>query len=104
MTVDAAFSMAPRAPDAPGEVIVFDVEGTAVALVNVDGVLHAFDDTCTHRECPLSEGVIEGPIVTCPCHKSRFDVRTGDVLDGPAILPIRTRRVIRDAGQVLVER
>jgi nitrite reductase/ring-hydroxylating ferredoxin subunit len=104
VTIDTGFAPAPRTPDAIGEVTVFDVEGTAVALANVDGTLYAFDDTCSHRACPLSEGAIDGPIVTCPCHKSRFDLRTGDVLNGPATVPIRVRRVFHDGGQVLVQR
>jgi len=37
VTVDTAFSLVPRAPDTAGEVVVLDVEGIAVALVNVDG-------------------------------------------------------------------
>lgn len=104
MTMDTGFAPAPNRPGATGQVTVFDIEGTPVALVNVDGALYAFDDTCSHRACPLSEGAMDGPIVTCPCHKSRFDVRTGDVLNGPATEPIRVRRVIDDGGQVLIER
>ncbi len=97
------FSVVSTTPHAGGDVIVFDVEGTAVALANVDGNLYAFDDTCTHRECPLSEGEFDGPIVTCPCHRSRFDLRTGDVLNGPATLPIRVRRLVHEAERLLVE-
>lgn len=104
MTIDAGFALAPHTPGTTGEVSVFEIEGTPVALANVDGALYAFDDTCTHRACPLSEGAMSGPIVTCPCHQSQFDVRTGEVLNGPATEPIRVRRVIQDGGQVLVER
>ena len=40
----------------------------------------AFDDTCTHEECSLAEGELDGAVIVCPCHGSEFDVRTGDVL------------------------
>ncbi len=62
--------------------------GRAVCLGRVDGAWVAFDDTCTHQECPLSDGDLDGPIVMCPCHGSEFDVRTGDVLTPPALDPL----------------
>ena len=40
----------------------------------------AFDDTCTHEECSLADGELDGGVVVCPCHASEFDLRTGDVL------------------------
>jgi nitrite reductase/ring-hydroxylating ferredoxin subunit len=77
LAIETDFVIAPSAPEAAGEVIVFDVEGVAVALVEIGSKLHAFDDTCSHRARPLSEGEFEGPIVRCPCHRSHFDIRTG---------------------------
>lgn len=59
-----------------------------IAIANVDGVLFAFDDTCTHRGCSLSQGSLEGATVTCPCHGSQFDVTTGEVKRGPATRPV----------------
>jgi 3-phenylpropionate/trans-cinnamate dioxygenase ferredoxin subunit len=54
-----------------------------------DGSFAAFDDECTHEECPLSEGELESDRVVCYCHSSEFDVRTGAVLRGPATEPIQ---------------
>lgn len=104
MTMGPGFSVVLSPPAAAGEITVVDIDGTAVALANVDGTLYAFDDTCSHRACPLSDGTLEGSRITCPCHRSRFDVRTGGVLNGPATLPIRVRQVVRDGDRVLVER
>jgi nitrite reductase/ring-hydroxylating ferredoxin subunit len=67
-----------------GAAIAVDVEGHAVALFNVKGTLYAIDNTCTHRGGPLSEGELEGTVVTCPLHGARFDVTTGEVLGPPA--------------------
>lgn len=83
--------------------IVVDVNGVPVAIADVGGVIHAFDDTCTHRECPLSEGEIDATGVTCPCHRSRFDLRTGEPLNGPARAPIRIRTVRANGDGLLVE-
>ena len=98
------FSVVLSPPRAAGEVTVVDIEGTAVSLANVAGTLYAFDDTCSHRACPLSEGNLDEWTITCPCHRSRFDIRTGHILGGPATLPIRVRQVVTDGNRVLVER
>jgi 3-phenylpropionate/trans-cinnamate dioxygenase ferredoxin subunit len=86
-----------------GPLLVVKVDGVNVAVAEAAGTLVAFDDTCTHRACPLSEGVIEDLTVTCPCHNSRFDLTTGEPLDGPATAPIRIRRVAVDGDFLLIE-
>ena len=87
---------------AEGELEAFDIGGERVAVANVGGTLHAFGDTCTHLQCSLAEGRLDGTVVTCPCHGSRFDVTTGEVLRGPAQEPVRSyaARVEDDAVQV----
>jgi nitrite reductase/ring-hydroxylating ferredoxin subunit len=92
------------AAPAPGQVLVATIDGVEVAIANTDGLFRAFDDTCSHRECPLSEGAIDESSVTCPCHKSRFDLTTGVPMNGPATLPIRIRAVRQEGEQLLVER
>lgn len=87
----------------PGEMITVDVDGTTVAIASIGGKLRAFDDACTHRGCSLAEGTLAGPTVTCRCHKGRFDLRTGEVLDGPPPAPIRIRAVQQDGDGLLVE-
>lgn len=53
----------------------------------------AFDDRCTHRGGPLSDGVLICGTVQCPWHGSQFDVTTGEVKCGPAETRIRTYAV-----------
>ena len=76
-----------------GEMRQSQVGGEDVAVANVDGELHAFSDVCTHRQCSLAEGDLDGTTVTCACHGSEFDVTTGDVLGGPAVEPVQSFRV-----------
>jgi len=52
-------------------------------VANISGRIYAIVDTCTHRGCSLSEGTIEGNVVTCPCHAGRFDITTGRVIGPP---------------------
>ena len=64
------------------------------AVFNVAGGFCATLAKCTHRGGPLSEGKLDGSTVTCPWHRTQFNVCTGAVLRGPAIEPIKTYRVI----------
>jgi 3-phenylpropionate/trans-cinnamate dioxygenase ferredoxin component len=73
-----------------GQLAAFDVGGARVAVANVRGTLHAFGDTCTHLQCSLAEGNLDGTVVTCACHGSQFDVTTGEVLRGPAQKPVQS--------------
>lgn len=88
---------------AEGRMRVFDIAGTNVAVVKVNSELYAFDDACTHRQCSLAEGQLRGTTVTCPCHGSKFDVTTGNVLRGPAVQRVRSRAVRMEDGDVFVE-
>ncbi|HEV3234010.1 MAG TPA: catalase [Candidatus Dormibacteraeota bacterium] len=86
-----------------GEMRAFEVDGASVAVANVRGDLHAFQDVCTHRGCPLSDGVLDGTSVTCACHGSIFDVLTGTVQRGPAKDPIAVYRVSREGDDLKLE-
>ena len=72
----------------PGAMKVVQVGGERVVVTNVNGELYAFADECTHDAGPLSEGDLDGDVVTCPWHFSKFSVRTGEVVESPADEPI----------------
>ena len=86
-----------------GDMRAFELERRKVAVANVGGAFHAFDDTCTHLRCPLSEGELEGTTVTCPCHFSQFDVTTGEVSTPPALEPVKTYRTHVEGDALQVE-
>lgn len=91
------------AGDVPeGEVTAYSVADRQVAVANVEGSLHAFDDTCTHQGCSLAEGELDETTIECPCHGSQFDVMTGEVLEGPATEPVDVFEVREEAGELQV--
>jgi Rieske [2Fe-2S] domain len=45
------------------------------------------DEKCSHLGSPLSEGKLEGETIQCPWRGSRFSIRDGHVVDGPAVHP-----------------
>ena len=79
-----------------------DIGGRRILLANVAGRLYAVDDTCTHEEASLSAGVLQGEVVKCPLHNSRFNVRTGEALEEPAEEDLGTYPVREEGGRILV--
>lgn len=86
----------------PGHVTTADADGHRVALVNDGGVIHAFDNDCSHAGGPLGEGRAAGCLVACPWHGAVFDARTGEPVRGPARKPVTTYPVTIADGTVYV--
>ncbi len=90
-------------PQGEGIAIGKSVAGTAdnIALLrDDDGSVWALDDTCTHEEASLAEGWVEGGLVECPLHSSKFCLKNGEVQGLPATRNTCPHRVeIRD-GEV----
>ena len=86
-----------------GGVTAIEVRGTRIAVANVGGTFYAFDDTCTHEECSLADGDLEGSTVTCMCHGAEFDVRTGQVLAPPAFMPLKVYRTRIEGDALQIE-
>lgn len=86
----------------PGAARLVEVDGKAIALFNVDGALHAIEDTCLHAGGPLHEGRLDGTTVTCPWHEWRFDVATGRCELNPMVSLARYPVRVRD-GAVEIE-
>jgi nitrite reductase/ring-hydroxylating ferredoxin subunit len=64
-----------------------EVNGSKVLLTRRSGQVHAIGDVCAHLGGPLSEGKLEGDVVECPWHGSRFSVIDGSVVNGPSVHP-----------------
>ena len=86
----------------PGETKIVYLAGTQVGLFNVDGNLYALENRCSHARGPLSDGTVtqehDGSCaVTCPWHYAKFDLETGQVIDGVANKPVASFQVeVRD--------
>ncbi len=86
-----------------GTGILVELEGERIALFNENGTFYAIGDVCTHSGGPLSEGDLDGDVVTCPWHAAQFDVKTGAVMSPPASDPVPTYRVKVEGGDILIE-
>jgi nitrite reductase/ring-hydroxylating ferredoxin subunit len=84
------------------ETLRAEINGEVMTIARIDNRVFAIQEFCTHRFGPLSEGTFHGFDVQCPWHKSRFDVRTGKVTNGPAKLDLKTFRVETRNGKICV--
>jgi nitrite reductase (NADH) small subunit len=79
-THDLSFTKVAETSEIPvGKMKMVRINDGEVLIANVNGSFYAIANPCTHKSGGLSEGSLEGSIVTCPIHGSRFDVtKTGD--------------------------
>ena len=88
----------------PSQMKEVEVAGEKVCVINVEGKFYAIDNVCTHEGGPLAEGILEGYEVECPWHGSRFDVRTGEVINPPAETPQPLYEVKVEDNNILVRK
>jgi 3-phenylpropionate/trans-cinnamate dioxygenase ferredoxin subunit len=86
-----------------GQMKAFKLEEKEVLIANVNGNYYAIANRCTHRNGDLSKGSLDGSIVTCPLHGSKFDVTTGKAVKGPKIGFLRAKTSDAPSYQVKIE-
>ena len=82
-----------------GETLRVEIDKLVMTIARIDNQLYAFQEFCTHRFGPLSEGSLHGFNVQCPWHNSCFDVRTGKVTNGPAKVDLKTFKIEKRDGK-----
>ncbi len=89
---------------AEGEALRVDIDGRPpLAVYNVEGKFYVSDDTCSHGDASLSEGMVsEDGRIECPWHTGSFCLRTGEALTSPADQPIRVYPVTLKDGAVFI--
>ena len=89
---------------APGSVVRVETAlGLTLAVFNLDGDYYVTDDACTHGPGSLSEGCIDGDIIECNFHQGMFNIRTGEVVAPPCIVPIKTYKAVVADGTVYID-
>jgi 3-phenylpropionate/trans-cinnamate dioxygenase ferredoxin subunit len=74
-----------------------------VLVCRVGGQVHALEDRCSHAETTLSDGELEGFLVTCPLHFAQFDVRDGKHVGPPAWTGVPCYAVNEQPGATFVD-
>jgi 3-phenylpropionate/trans-cinnamate dioxygenase ferredoxin component len=87
----------------PGKFIKVQAEGREFIVARVADRYYAVEDNCSHEDYPLSYGCLDGDLIKCSLHGSRFSLATGEPQDEPADQPIATYRVAVDADGVWLD-
>jgi nitrite reductase/ring-hydroxylating ferredoxin subunit len=88
---------------APGAAIKVETGDLSLAVYNIDGEFFCTDDLCTHGPGSLSEGYIDGDVVECNFHNGQFNIKTGEVVAPPCMIPIKTYKTLVEGDRVLIE-
>ena len=97
--------IAGKTSDIPlGKMVKISIDGRDILVANIDGEYFAIDDSCTHSGSSLSEGKLEGCIITCGWHAAQFDCKTGKLVKFPAkIRDLTSYNVVVESDSVFVE-
>src|SRR5437868_13543809 len=87
-----------------GKPVRAEHNGTTILLVRRGSQIFALAETCSHLGGPLSEGKLDGDVIQCPWHGSRFSIRDGHVVDGPAVHPQPCLEARIQNGQIEVRK
>ena len=71
-----------------GERLFVEIEGKPLVIFNIAGQFFSIGDVCSHDDGPVGEGDLDGYTITCPRHGAEFDIRTGKVMQMPAVVDI----------------
>jgi 3-phenylpropionate/trans-cinnamate dioxygenase ferredoxin component len=71
-----------------GERLFVEIDYKPIVVFNIAGQFFAIGDVCTHDNGTLGDGMLEDFKIVCPRHGAEFDVRTGKVLELPAVVDI----------------
>jgi len=73
-----------------GDAKAFDVDGRQFLAARIGDEWYSIDDTCSHADFSLSEGIVEEDeiAIECPKHGALFSLETGEALTLPATRPV----------------
>jgi 3-phenylpropionate/trans-cinnamate dioxygenase ferredoxin subunit len=85
-----------------GERLFVEVADRPIVIFNSAEQFFAISDVCTHDDGPLGDGDLEGYNIVCPRHGAEFDVRTGKVMQMPAVVDIPAYPVQVREGNIFI--
>lgn len=75
-----------------------------LAIARVNGQVYAVSNSCPHYGAPMNAGYLDRYRLACPWHIAEFDVRSGEMLAGPALMSLKSFKTFEGSdGRVSVE-
>ena len=88
---------------AEGTALKVETGDLTLAVFNVEGAFYVMNDQCTHGPGSLSEGYVEGDVIECNFHNGQFNIRTGEVVSPPCMIPQKVYPVTVENGKIVIE-
>jgi len=88
---------------ADGEIKSFRFDDTAILIAKYDNQYFALEDTCSHDGAELSDGDLVDCQIQCQRHGGRFNLKTGEATQMPAIVGIKRFDVKIENGDIFIE-
>jgi NADPH-dependent 2,4-dienoyl-CoA reductase/sulfur reductase-like enzyme/nitrite reductase/ring-hydroxylating ferredoxin subunit len=86
-----------------GEKKVVKVADTEILLIHHEGGLAAVQPQCPHAGAPLEKAAVCNGRLVCPWHLGTFALPSGDLLEPPAMEPLKTYRVRVEDQSIFVD-
>ena len=92
----AALATTAEVPDGGGKII----DGKNIVITQPEaGTFKGFSAVCTHQGCIVS--TVSGGTINCPCHGSKFSIKDGSVVNGPATSPLPPVAITVDGTSIV---
>jgi ethylbenzene dioxygenase ferredoxin component len=102
-SADSVVRVCSKSEVEPGSVKAFAVGANTLAVYNIEGAYYVTDDECTHAAASLADGILEGDVIECCMHMGSFHVPTGEVVQPPCEVPLRTYKVLVKDNDIFVD-
>jgi 3-phenylpropionate/trans-cinnamate dioxygenase ferredoxin subunit len=89
---------------AEGKPVRIEKDGESICVTRIGSEVFAIGDTCSHSDASLSEGDVTDFKIECWLHGAEFDLRTGEALTPPAVMPVKKYSVTVDGDSVTIEK
>ncbi|CAD2088201.1 ferrodoxin reductase-like protein, putative [Plasmodium vinckei lentum] len=85
-----------------GEMKEIKVNGDkdTVLVVNIDDNYYCVGPKCPHYSAPLRLGLLTKEYITCPWHDAKFDIKTGECINGPSFDDIPKYNVVVEGDKI----
>ena len=87
-----------------GKPVRIEKDGETICVARIGDEVFAIGDTCSHSDASLSEGDITDFKIECWLHGAEFDLRSGEALTPPAVMPVQKYSVRVDGDSVTIEK
>jgi nitrite reductase/ring-hydroxylating ferredoxin subunit len=81
-----------------GSMRMLKVDGRRVCLVRTQNGLHALDHACPHEGYGLTQGELDGDVLTCAWHNWKFRVSDGECIQGEEAVQVHPVHVAADGA------